>query len=383
MAGACPRRGAAAMGSHHHSSVGRGVVARPPGRGQCLCHDRRMAVRAAPAVPERPSRRARRGRRMTLFRRLFLTYAAVVGLAVAVLVLAPITVSVPTALAELAVILVGFAVTLALFHAFLRRALAPLQTLTDVMHEIDPLAPGQRIDATTGDQEVVAVAEAFNAMLDRLEGERRDSARRALAAQEAERRRIARELHDEIGQLLTGLILRGETLARRAPEEVRDDVVGLREGAREAAEEVRLIARRLRPEALDELGLQSALLALCTTIGAQSGIPIARDLGRDLPLTQEEELVVYRVAQEALTNIVRHSGARTAEVRLGADDAGGVMLVVRDDGTGIDAEAFRRSTGIRGMRERALLVGGRLEFRPVEPHGTEVRLHLPPSKEQA
>ena len=79
---------------------------------------------------------------MTLFRRLFLTYAAVVGLAVAVLVLAPITVSVPTALAELAVILGGFAVTLVLFHAFLKRALAPLETLTEVMHQIDPLAPG-------------------------------------------------------------------------------------------------------------------------------------------------------------------------------------------------------------------------------------------------
>ena len=134
------------------------------------------------------------------------------------------------------------------------------------MHQVDPLAPGQRIDATSGDEEVVALAEAFNEMLDRLEGERRDSGRRALAAQEAERRRIARELHDEIGQLLTGLILRGETLARRAPEELRADVVGLREGAREAAEEVRLIARRLRPEALDELGLQSALLALCTSV---------------------------------------------------------------------------------------------------------------------
>src|SRR5215212_10762967 len=106
-----------------------------------------MAVRAAPAAQERPSRAGRPARRMTLFRRLFITYAAVVGLAVAVLVLAPITVSVPTALAELAVILAGFAVTLMLFHAFLRRALAPLQILTDVMRRNDPLAPGQRIDA--------------------------------------------------------------------------------------------------------------------------------------------------------------------------------------------------------------------------------------------
>src|SRR3954470_3989116 len=158
MAGACSRRGVGAMGSHHHLRAGRAVVARPPGRGQCLCHDRPMAVRAAPAVPERPSRRARRGRRMTLFRRLFLTYAAVVGLAVAVLVLAPITVSVPTALAELAVILAGFFLTLALFHAFLKRALAPLDALTKVMNEVDPLAPGQRIDVDTRDREVVALS---------------------------------------------------------------------------------------------------------------------------------------------------------------------------------------------------------------------------------
>jgi len=135
---------------------------------------------------------------------------------------------------------------------------------------------------------VVALAEAFNGMLDRLEGERRDSGRRALAAQESERRRIARELHDEIGQLLTGLILRGETLARRAPAEVRADVIGLREGAREAAEEVRLIARRLRPEALDELGLQSALLALCTSVAETSDLEIERRFARDLPLTAEE-----------------------------------------------------------------------------------------------
>ena len=134
-----------------------------------MCHDRPMAVRAAPAVPERQGRRVGRARRTTLFRRLFLTYVAVVGLAVAGLVLAPVTVSVPTALAELAVILGGFAVTLVLFHAFLRRALAPLETLTEVMHQIDPLAPGQRIDTATRDEEVVALAAAINAMLDRLE----------------------------------------------------------------------------------------------------------------------------------------------------------------------------------------------------------------------
>jgi two-component system, NarL family, sensor histidine kinase UhpB len=223
----------------------------------------------------------------------------------------------------------------------------------------------------------VALAEAFNEMLDRLEGERRDSGRRALAAQESERRRIARELHDEIGQLLTGLILRGETLARRAPEEVRADVVALREGAREAAEEVRLIARRLRPEALDELGLQSALLALCTSVEETSGLEVERRLARDLPLTAEEELVIYRVAQESLTNVVRHARARRVSLTLEVDADGGVGLVVADDGAGIPDEAASDSSGIRGMRERALLVGAQLTVRAVEPHGTEVSLRLP------
>src|SRR5215210_2834653 len=337
-----------------------------------------MAVRTAPAVPERQSRRGRPARRRTtLFRRLFLTYVGVVGLAVGVLVLAPITVSVPTAITELAVILTGFVATLLIYRAFLRRALAPLQTLTDVMHQIDPLAPGQRIDATGGDEEVVALAEAFNEMLDRLEGERRDSGRRALAAQEAERRRIARELHDEIGQLLTGLILRGETVARRAPEEIRDDVVTLREGAREAAEEVRLIARRLRPEALDELGLQSALLALCTTVAERAGLEVERRFARDLPLTSEEELVIYRVAQESLTNVLRHAQARRVSLTLEPDRDGGVVPIVRDDGVGVPAEVVSDSSGIRGMRERALLVGAQLTVSPVEPSGTEVALRLP------
>jgi two-component system, NarL family, sensor histidine kinase UhpB len=336
-----------------------------------------MAARAAPAVPERRSHRGRRERRATLFRRLFLTYVAVVGVAVAVLVLAPITVSVPTALPELAVILTGFVITLLVFRAFLQRALAPLHALTEVMREVDPLAPGQRIAVATGDEEVVALAEAFNDMLDRLEGERRESGRRALAAQEAERRRIARELHDEIGQLLTGLILRGETLARRAPEEVRADVVGLREGAREAAEEVRSIARRLRPEALDELGLQSALLALCTTVAERGGLEVERRFARDLTLSSEEELVIYRVAQESLTNVVRHARARRVTVTLESGPDRDVILSVRDDGVGLPSEAASDSNGIRGMRERALLVGAQLTIGAVEPRGTEVSLRLP------
>jgi two-component system sensor histidine kinase UhpB len=245
------------------------------------------------------------------------------------------------------------------------------------MERVDPLSPGQRIDLDTPEVEVAALTEAFNGMLDRLEGERRESARRALAAQEAERRRIARELHDEIGQVLTGLVLRSETLSRRAPDELRGDLEGLREAARQGAVEVRGIAQRLRPESLDELGLQSALLALCTAVSDRAGIEIVRNLDRDLPLSGEQEVVIYRVAQESVTNIVRHAGATRAEVTLTRDDAGGVVLVVRDDGVGLPPGAERASRGFRGMRERALLVGADFTVAPVHPHGTEVRLRLP------
>jgi two-component system, NarL family, sensor histidine kinase UhpB len=321
--------------------------------------------------------RADRPKRTTLYQRLFASFAAVLTLAVLLLIFAPVTVSVPVTPAELAVLLAGFIAMLALFHVLLHRGLQPLERLTALMQRVDPLTPGQRIDLDAPEREVAALTEAFNAMLDRLESERRESARRALSAQEAERRRIARELHDEIGQVLTGLVLRSETLSRRAPDDLRADLEDLREAARHGAEEVRRIARRLRPEALDELGLQSALFALCTAVSERTGIEIARNLERDLSLSAEQELVIYRVAQESITNVVRHAGASRGEVTLSGDADGGVLLVVRDDGVGLPPNADRDSNGLRGMRERALLVGGTMTISPATTGGTEVRLHLP------
>jgi two-component system, NarL family, sensor histidine kinase UhpB len=343
-------------------------------------HDRRVVVdtRSDGSVPARP----------TLYRRLFVRYVAVLGLAVLALILAPVTISVPVRPTELVVVLAGFVVMLGSFNLLLRRALEPLEHLTAVMQRVDPFTPGQRLEIDAPGREVAALTEAFNGMLDRLEGERRESARRALAAQEGERRRIARELHDEIGQVLTGLVLRSETLSRRAPAELRGDLEELRESARRGAQDVRMIAQRLRPEALDELGLQSALLALCTAVSDRAGIPITRNLERDLPLTAEQELVIYRVAQESVTNVVRHAGASRIEVMLGGgggrgdggddgDGDGGVVLVVRDDGVGLPANVERESNGLRGMRERALLVGANITIGPARGGGTEVRLHLP------
>jgi two-component system, NarL family, sensor histidine kinase UhpB len=213
-------------------------------------------------------------------------------------------------------------------------------------------------------------------MLDRLERERRDSGRRALDAQEEERRRMARELHDEIGQTFTGVVLQLETLERRAPEELRAELRSLEATTRAGIEEVRELVRRLRPEALDDFGLRSALVSLGSDLAEHSGLRVSPHLDGDLPaLSPEDELVVYRVAQESLTNIVRHAQASQALVTLQGVD-GGLRLVVRDDGRGLDPHGHD-GAGISGMRERAMLVGGRVTVTSAAGKGTEVRFDVP------
>jgi two-component system sensor histidine kinase UhpB len=314
--------------------------------------------------------------RPTLARRLLLAYGTVLAGAALILVFAPVTISVPVSTGEVVGILVAFAVMLVVTDVLLRRVLGPLHRLTALMQTIDPLTPGQRIAVPDGAEEVARLSEAFNVMLDRLEGERRESARRALRAQERERQRVARELHDEVGQVLTGIVLRCETLARRAGDDLRPSLEELREDARHGAEDVRRIAKRLRPEALDELGLQSALLALASSVSESSGIEVIRSLDRDVGLNAEQELVVYRVAQEGITNVVRHAHARHAWLSLRAGEDG-VELVVADDGIGIDLERHADGSGMRGMRERAVLIGARLDVRARAGRGTEITLLVP------
>jgi two-component system sensor histidine kinase UhpB len=323
------------------------------------------------------SRAARHHEVVSLFWRVFAINAAVLVAAVAVLALSPATVSSRVDGGEVAVLGVGVALVLAVNLLALRRVFRPLEQLTALMRRVDPLAPGRRIVVERQAAEVAELSHAFNDMLDRLERERRDSGRRALDAQEEERRRMARELHDEIGQTFTGVVLQLETLERRAPEDLRAELRSLEATTRAGIEEVRELVRRLRPEALDDFGLRSALVSLGSDLAEHSGLRVSPHLDGDLPaLSPEDELVVYRVAQESLVNVVRHARASRAELSLRAEN-GAVVLRVRDDGRGIDADGLRSGTGVRGMRERALLVGGELEVSPVAPHGTEVALRLP------
>ena len=312
---------------------------------------------------------------LPLFWRVFGTNAAVLVLAFLALVFAPVTVSVPPAAFELVVLAAGLLALLALNLALLRPAFRPLDELVETMQRHDPLSPGKRV-RIDGGPAIVALAQTFNEMLDRLEAERRESARRALLVQEGERQRIARELHDEVGQTLTGVMLQVEGLAATIPEQSREQLDELRETARHGTEEVRRIVRRLRPEALEDLGLQSALAALATAIGEQARLRIDRRLETRLPLSQEQELVVYRIAQEALTNVARH--AEAVQVHLSLERASEhVVLTVRDDGRGLPPDAFRSSEGIRGMRERAMLIGAQLTIAEPPSGGTEVRLSIP------
>ena len=308
-----------------------------------------------------------------LFWRLFLVTTLVFVFATAVLVFSPITVSAPILLRELAVLGVGLTLMLAVNAFVLRAALKPVDGLTVLMQRVDLLRPGQRAQAT-GSGEVARLVDTFNEMLDRLEAERGASAAAALAAQEGERQRIARELHDEVGQSLTAVLLELRRTMNSAPDDLRVALGGVQEMVRASLDEVREVARRLRPGVLEDLGLVSAINALASEFSVNTNVAVARRLDQRLRLSREAELVVYRIAQESLTNIARHAHATHVDLRLTAEEDR-VVLEVSDDGRGLNGAG--EGAGIRGMRERALLVGGNLTVRTGPAGGAVVRLEVP------
>ncbi|SCK19923.1 two-component system, NarL family, sensor histidine kinase UhpB [Streptomyces sp. WMMB 714] len=298
---------------------------------------------------------------MSLFWRIFALNALVLGMATALLLWAPVTVSVPVLLTEAAILVGGLAVMLVANAALLRVGLSPLDRLTRLMTEVDLLRPGQRLPVG-GHGEVSELIRTFNAMLDRLEAERAVAGARALSAQEAERQRIAQELHDEVGQSMTAVLLELKRAADHAAEPLRGELRQAQEITRGSLDEVRRLARRLRPGVLEDLGLVSALTSLTTDFATHTGLRVQRCFESELPpLGPQAELVLYRVAQEGLTNVARHAGADRVQVSL-SRDGDAVVLCVSDDGRGVGLS--HEGAGIRGMRERALLVGGTLDVEP-------------------
>lgn len=290
----------------------------------------------------------------------------------------PVTVHSPIRLTEAIILVAGFGAMLAVNLTLLRRALSPLDDLAKQMDEIDLREPNQRLSNTHAYGPALTVfVETFNSMIDRLSSERRSGARAALTAQERERLRIGRALHDEAGQTLTAIALEIERAATIGPPPQREQMAALAKQLHGGLDDIRRISRDLRPEALDDLGLVNALIALTSRVDRQGQVRIDRRLSGGLPsLSTELELVIYRVAQEALTNVLRHSRASHCMVSLDFEDET-IQLRVSDDGVGMPADLGEETIGIEGMRERALLGGGILLIESRAGQGTELTLRLP------
>jgi two-component system sensor histidine kinase UhpB len=296
---------------------------------------------------------------------------------VTILVLSPRKIS-SFAVDEAVVLAIALALVALVNVLLVRRAVAPLQDLNALARRVNLANPGQRIPAAKPTSEAGELALTFNEMLERLEQERRESTRRVLAAHESERLRLAQELHDEVGQTLTAVLLQLSRVERRLPAEVRGELSEAQDAARASLEDVRRIATDLRPEALNDLGLASALAALTDGFARRAGLRVQRRIQGALPpLSGEAELVVYRVAQEALTNVARHAGCEAAELMLSSNGEQ-LTLTVRDYGRGLPDGDRVDGNGMRGMRERAGLIGAQLGLeRAIDGAGAELRLDVP------
>lgn len=269
---------------------------------------------------------------------------------------------------------IGTALSLAANYLVLKAAFRPLQALEYAVDEVrrgDLRARVARVPA--GDPRIDQLAETVNEMLDRLSLQQAQAVALSSAiirAQEEERKRIARDLHDQTAQALTSLLLRLSALESSSDPAVRGATRELLALTSETLEEVRRMALELRPALLDDLGLVPALASIAEQYQRRLGIPVTfradRLSGR---LGAEVELVLYRIAQEALTNAAKHAGARQVWMDLTLRD-GLASLQVDDDGCGFDPQGVlaerERGLGLFGMQERAALVGGalRLESRP-------------------
>ena len=279
------------------------------------------------------------------------------------------------------VLAMAIILTFILNTLLLRRRFEPLERLLAMMERVDLSRPGRRLELDPEmagvSMDIERLAGTFNRMLERLEKERRRSGELVLRAQEEERRRIARDLHDEVNQSLTALLLRIEAVTQDAPPQLQAQLAETKRLADQAMGELLDLARQLRPTALDDHGLVAALTTHVRDLDRRG--PARASFWADPrmgELSPDAQVVVYRVAQEALVNAARHSGATRVEVNLEPRDSR-VRLEVSDNGSGFAFAEEGKGLGLSGMRERALLVGGTLDIDSRPGKGTSVVLEVP------
>jgi two-component system sensor histidine kinase UhpB len=260
----------------------------------------------------------------------------------------------------------------------LQRRFGPLERLIERIERIDPAEPSTFELAGDPVAEIDRLAESFRRLLRRVDDERRRSGKLVLRAQEEERRRVARDLHDEVNQALTAILLRLEALAQDSPPERSEDVAELKRLANQAMDELLNLARQLRPAALDDHGLVPAIESQLRVFSERTGITARLNTeGTPDGLDEERQTALYRVTQEALVNAGRHGGATHVEVDL-TTTGPSAELRVRDDGSGFQpAVGESDGLGLQGMAERARLVGGELDVRSSPGAGTEITMRLP------
>lgn len=262
----------------------------------------------------------------------------------------------------------------------LRRRFKPLDELISAMESTDLVTPTPRdsLSRRTDSSEVRRLGVAFDRMMGRLEAQRREAGRAAIQAQERERRRIAQDLHDEVNQALTAVSLRLQATIEQAPVQLRRELTETKRLATQAMEELLALARQLRPAVLDDHGLLPALHSQVRDFAQQTGIQATFNSRGVMPrLTPEQQLVIYRVTQEGLSNVAQHALARKVDVELSF--VGRTVLRICDDGRGftqVNGATRNGGLGLLGMRERALLVGGNLSLWSATGEGTRVELTI-------
>jgi two-component system sensor histidine kinase UhpB len=281
---------------------------------------------------------------------------------------------------------VGWLVSVALNFVLLQIAFRPLLDLGKVMNRVQSGERSLRAPLTGLEPQADQLARTFNMMLEAIDDANRQRASQIINAQEEERKRVARELHDETSQVLTSLLISLAVLEESiSSSEARNRIADTRRLAHQTLRAIRNLSLDLRPSALDDLGLLPALRWYIKEYQQKFSLSVDfQSSGLKERLPTEIETVVYRIVQEALTNVARHAQAHTVQVRV-EGDAETIQVTISDDGNGFKMERYQQTLepgqehgwGMVGMRERANLIGGTLRITSDSGKGTTIYTSIP------